>query len=64
MHKKNLSIIHIIYSPGFKSADDVNTNDICFELLSAALIENDSSLKDPVEFPRSPVEAKAQDASI
>jgi hypothetical protein len=37
-------------------ADGVNTNDICFELLSAALIENDSSLKDPVEFPRSPVE--------
>jgi len=33
-------------------------------LLSAALIENDSSLKDPVEFPRSPVEAKAPDASI
>ena len=35
-----------------------------FELSSSVLIENHSSLNDPVEFPRSPVGVKVPDATI
>jgi hypothetical protein len=51
-----------VYSPGFKSADGVKVNDTCFEL--PASIGKESSLNDPVEFPRSPFGVKVSDAII
>jgi hypothetical protein len=48
-----------IYSPDFKSEEGVKINEICFDFPLA--IENDCSLKDPVEFPRSPVGVKVPD---
>ena len=48
-----------VYSPDFKSEEGVKINEICFDFPGA--IENDSSLKDPVEFPRPPVAVKVPD---
>lgn len=49
-----------VYSPGFRSVDGVNINDTCFEL--PEFIGKDSSLKDPVEFPETPLGVKVPDA--
>ena len=51
-----------IYLPAFRSDDDVKIKETCFGF--PALNENDSSLNDPVEFPRSPVGVKVPAATI